>query len=120
MLTKGPNNGKVALIVEVIDHNRVLIDAGTPELSRQVISIRHIELTDIKVDISKNADGETVKKCMKENDIEAKWNETPKAMMIKQEQIRKNLNDFERFQVLTLQKKKDGLLNKESVKTLSS
>lgn len=112
LITKGPNEGKTALIVEIVDQNRVIIDGGKPELSRQVIHIRHIDLTDIKVDLPQNADSKTVEDCMKQNDIEAQWAQTDRAQMIVKEQIRKNLGDFERFKVMSLQKQKAQILNK--------
>lgn len=56
-ITFGPDAGKVATIVDVIDQNRVLVD-GPEKLTgvhRHEINIKRISLTDIKVAAKHNA-----------------------------------------------------------------
>ena len=57
LISYGPDMGKVCTIVNVIDHNRVLVDG--PEtvtgVHRHALSLKRLMLTDLKVNISLNA-----------------------------------------------------------------
>lgn len=49
----GPLNGKLAVIVEIISTNRVLIDGPTTGVKRQEISLRRVTLTEVVVKIER-------------------------------------------------------------------
>jgi large subunit ribosomal protein L14e len=57
LIQYGPDEGKLATIVDVIDHNRVLVDGPEPitGVHRHAIGIKRIMLTDIKIAAKHNA-----------------------------------------------------------------
>ena len=64
VLGQGPDAGKIAAIVNVIDQNRVLIDGPTSGVTRQEYPIRQLQLTPIKVNFAFNAKTRVVRKEM--------------------------------------------------------
>ena len=57
LISYGPDAGKLATIVDVMDHNRVLVD-GPEKLTgvhRHEINVKRIKLTDMKVGAKLNA-----------------------------------------------------------------
>lgn len=49
----GPLNGKLAVIVEIISTNRVLVDGPTTGVKRQEVSLRRVTLTDVIININR-------------------------------------------------------------------
>jgi len=58
---EGPNQGKIAAIVNVIDQNRVLVDGPTSGVLRQAYPIKQLQLTPIAVKFPFNASTKTVR-----------------------------------------------------------
>lgn len=57
LISYGPDAGKLATIIDIIDQNRVLLD-GPEKLTgvhRHEINVKRITLTDMKVDAKLNA-----------------------------------------------------------------
>ncbi|KAF8449937.1 ribosomal protein L14-domain-containing protein [Terfezia claveryi] len=104
----GPSAGKLAAIVEIIDHKRVLIDgAKTSGAPRQAISLSHVTLTPILVSkIPRAARSGTVEKYWKEADVDAKWGASGWAKKIASRNTRRELTDFDRFKVMVLRKQR--------------
>merc|ERR1719444_416359 len=63
LINYGPDAGKLATIVDIIDQNKCLVDgpADITGVSRKVVSFRRIQLTDLTVKISRNARSKTLK-----------------------------------------------------------
>lgn len=59
MKIAGRDSGEIAVIVEQIDHNHVLIDGNT---RRKKCNMRHLEFLNKKIEIKKNATTESIKK----------------------------------------------------------
>merc|ERR1739844_806462 len=55
VLGDGPDSGKIAAIVNVIDQNRVLLDGPTSGVVRQAYPIKKLQLTPLKVNFAFNA-----------------------------------------------------------------
>jgi large subunit ribosomal protein L14e len=57
LISYGPDTGKLCTIVNVLDHNRVLVDGPEPitGVHRHELNIKRIMLTDIVVPVSLNA-----------------------------------------------------------------
>ncbi len=51
----GPDYGQLVTIIDVLDDNRVLIDSTTDVVGRQVMNLKRITLTDLKVKIQRQA-----------------------------------------------------------------
>ena len=69
VLGQGPDAGKIAAIVNVIDQNRVLIDGPTSGVSRQEYPLKQLELTPIRVKFAFNARSKVVRKEMEANKV---------------------------------------------------
>ena len=51
----GENAGRLAVIVDILDTNRVLLDGPTTGIAREVYPIKRISLTNFKVKILRGA-----------------------------------------------------------------
>lgn len=61
LINTGALSGKLAVIVEIINVNRVLIEGPTTGVRRQEISLRRVYLTDLTINIKKGAKTAQVK-----------------------------------------------------------
>ena len=69
VLGRGPDAGKIAAIVNVIDQNRVLIDGPTSGVRRQEYPIKQLELTPLRVKFAFNARSKVVRKELEANKV---------------------------------------------------
>lgn len=109
----GPDCGKLAIIVEVFDHNRVIIDGPTTGVARQALSIKRLSLTGLKVTIPRGAGSKVLTKVIAKENILAKWNECGTAKKIAAHEARQSMTDFDRFKEMVLNKKKRAIIRKE-------
>ncbi|CDS04128.1 hypothetical protein LRAMOSA07083 [Lichtheimia ramosa] len=106
------NNNKLAVIVDIVDHKRVLIDGPTTGVARQAWTLRHLTLTNLVVKgLPRNAGQTTVKKCLEKNDTLNTWAKSAWAQKLAQRQVRANLTDFDRFKVQKLKNKRRVAVN---------
>jgi large subunit ribosomal protein L14e len=115
LVTYGPEAGKLATIIDVVDQNKCLID-GPEEItgvSRQVISFSRIALTDLTVKIQRNARQKTLKKAWSEGETMAKWEATSWAKKLAAKKKRASLGDFDRFKVMVAKKQKAEIIAKK-------
>lgn len=61
LVNYGPYINKLAVIVEIINTNRVLIDGPTTGVKRHELSLRRVKLTDVVITIKKGAKSGAVK-----------------------------------------------------------
>jgi len=111
LVNYGPDEGKLATIIDVVDQNKCLIDGEN--IKRQIINYRRIALTDFTVKIARNARGKTLKAAWKKADIESKWAATSWAKKLVAKKKRASLTDFERFQVMKAKQQKAQILGKK-------
>eukprot|EP00727_Mastigamoeba_balamuthi_P011129 m51a1_g6639 putative 60S ribosomal protein L14e (180) ;mRNA; f:107658-108346 len=102
LVNYGPDMGKLATIIDVVDANRVLIDGpnaitGVP---RQVISLKRVILTPQLVKIPHSCRERTLVAAWKAADTLAKWNKTAWARKLALREKRANCTDFERFKLI--------------------
>mmetsp|Transcript_21583 Transcript_21583/g.54463 ORF Transcript_21583/g.54463 Transcript_21583/m.54463 type:complete len:131 (-) Transcript_21583:1359-1751(-) len=69
-ITFGPSYGKIGLIVDILDKNRCMID-GPP--GRQIINIKRIKPTKIKLKIGRSLNSKSVHFILKTQNIIAQW-----------------------------------------------
>ena len=74
VLNAGPDAGKIAAIVNVIDQNRVLIDGPTSGVLRQAYPIRQLHLPPLKVKFAFNARTKVVRKELEAEKVRSKPN----------------------------------------------
>ncbi|KAL4927509.1 60S ribosomal protein eL14 [Aspergillus undulatus] len=109
LIRRGPFIGKLATIVEIVDHKRVLVDGPSTEeekiVPRHVLPLSHATLTHFVIPKLPRAAGTgPVKKLWAANEIDGKWAKSSIAKKADTNNRRKNLTDFERFKVLRLRK----------------
>ncbi|KAJ6021149.1 hypothetical protein N7540_006653 [Penicillium herquei] len=109
LIRRGPYAGKLAAIVEIVDHRRVLVDGPSGEeqkiVPRHVLALAHATLTPFTIPQLPRAAGTgPVKKLWAKNEIDGKWAKSSFAQKTDRVERRKNLTDFERFKVLRLRK----------------
>jgi large subunit ribosomal protein L14e len=115
LINYGPETGKLATIIDIVDQNKCLIDgpADITGVSRQVISFTRIALTDFTVKIQRNARQSTLKKAWAEADTMAKWEASSWAKKLASRKKRASLSDFDRFKVMVAKKQKSEIIAKK-------
>ena len=75
LISYGPDEGKLCTIVNVIDHNRVLVDgpAVATGVHRHAIGIKRLMLTDLTVGCKLNATEKNLKKAWEAEGTMSKW-----------------------------------------------
>jgi large subunit ribosomal protein L14e len=113
LINYGPEKGKLAVVIDIVDQNKCLIDGPDSGVLRQVIPFTRIALTDFVVKVQRNARQKTLKKAWKEADIDAKWEATSWAKKLANRKKRASLNDFGRFKVMVAKKQKAEIIQKK-------
>ena len=112
-VTFGPDYGKLAVIVEIIDHGRVLIDGPTTGVARQAIAFKRVTLTDIKLEnVPRGVGSEGLKKIIEKQGLEELWKKTSWAKKIAKRSLRQKLTDFDRFKLQLARQKKSIIVGK--------
>jgi len=96
----GDNRGKLAVILDVINENRVVVENQADGLERQVIPIKRLTLTRFRVPINRAPRTGVLNKALEKFDLKGKWAKTSTAQKIAINARRAKLNDFDRFRVL--------------------
>ncbi|CAG8591396.1 128_t:CDS:2, partial [Paraglomus occultum] len=101
----GEHKGKLAVIVDIVDHNRALIDGPLDDVPRQSLAFRRLVLTDIVLPkLPRGAGSAVIKKLCEKEDLHGKWQQTAWAKKLKVRATRAALTDFERFKLMKLKK----------------
>ena len=111
-ISYGPDAGKLATVIDIVDQNKCLVD-GPQEITgvaRQVVPFRRIALTDLKVNIQRNARAKTLKAAWKEGDTLSKWEGSNWAKKLAAKEKRASLSDFDRFKVMVAKKQKSKII----------
>ncbi|KAN0059630.1 hypothetical protein ACQY0O_008199 [Thecaphora frezii] len=111
LLNDGPNEGKLAVVAEIIDHNRAIIDGPSTGVERQAFAYKHLTLTPFVVKALPRAAGtSTVKKYFEKENIAERWANSAWAKKRAAFQTRRAGSDFDRFQVAQLKKQRRHVL----------
>ncbi|KAI8371187.1 ribosomal protein L14-domain-containing protein [Choanephora cucurbitarum] len=103
LINYGADAGKLAVIVDIIDHNRALIDGPTTGVVRQAFAYKRLVLTPLVLkNLPRNIGKAALVKALEKNETIAAWNKTAWAKKIEQRKVRANLNDFDRFKLAKL------------------
>ena len=98
--------GKIAVVVELVNKNRVIISGPGLGVSRTLITNRRLELTKFRVpNVAYGIKEGELKKQIESFELLKKFNETERGRKILRQQRRADLTDFERFKVLVLKRK---------------
>ncbi|KAL2042611.1 hypothetical protein N7G274_004370 [Stereocaulon virgatum] len=109
LFTHGPYTGRLATIVEIIDHKRALVDGPSKKehasVPRQAVSLHNLIITPIVIPkLPRQAGRGAVARAWEKEEVESKWEESAWAKRREQREKRRNLSDFDRFKVLRLKK----------------
>ncbi|RYO54212.1 hypothetical protein AA0113_g9163 [Alternaria arborescens] len=107
LFNEGPFEGRLAAIVEIIDHKRVLIDGPSEKapIPRQEVALAKLSLTPIVIPKLPRSSGVGhVAKKWEEHKVQQKFDESAWAKKRAAMQKRRGLNDFERFKVMKMRK----------------
>jgi large subunit ribosomal protein L14e len=121
LINHGPEAGKLATVIDVVDQNKCLIDGPSDitGVSRQVIPFTRISLTDLTVKVQRSARQKTLLKAWAEGDTLATWTKSSWAKKLASRKTRAGLNDFDRFKVMVARKQKSKIIA-DKMKELSA
>jgi large subunit ribosomal protein L14e len=102
----GPQAGKIAVVVDIVNGSRVIIDGPGLGVSRQMISNKRLTLTRFRIPEVSPAEKETtLKQKIEKFNLSERYSSIGQGKKLKNQQRRANLTDFERFKVVCLKKK---------------
>nr|ALS04322.1 60S ribosomal protein L14 [Acartia pacifica]ALS04323.1 60S ribosomal protein L14 [Acartia pacifica]ALS04324.1 60S ribosomal protein L14 [Acartia pacifica]ALS04325.1 60S ribosomal protein L14 [Acartia pacifica] len=110
-LADGPEKGKIAAIVNVIDQNKVLIDGPTTGVSRQAYPIKQIHLTNMKVTFPFDSPTRVVRKELTAAKVDEKWAESSWAKRLENKAKRLSMNDFDRFKLRVAKTRRNRIVS---------
>ncbi len=97
VINAGKDKTKMAVVVDILDHNRVMVEGPTTGVARQIISVKRIDLTDIMVEkMPRGCRSPTVKKCIEASGVVAAFAATPEGVAIAKDALRAKVTDFDR------------------------
>ena len=93
----------------------MLVDGPAPEtgVERQVITLRRLNLTDIKVNIGRQAREKSLKAAWSKEEVSKKFSESAWGKTLARKTLRANLGDFDRFKVMVARKNKSKIVAKK-------
>ncbi|KAF7783864.1 hypothetical protein Agabi119p4_29 [Agaricus bisporus var. burnettii] len=113
LVNDGPLAGKIAVIAEIIDHNRAIIDGPTSGIPRQAFPYKHLLLTPLKLTKLPRAAGTgIVRKLVEQEGIVEKWDKSAWAQKRVMKEKRRSLSDFGRFKVMLAKKQRRDVVRK--------
>ena len=117
LINSGPYAGKIAVIAEIIDHKRAIIDGPTTGVPRQSFPYRHLTLTTLTVPkLPRAARSSVVAAKLEKAGTVAKWESSAWAQKRAKVVSRKALTDFDRFSVMLAKKARRDAANKALAK----
>ncbi|KAF8548891.1 hypothetical protein OG21DRAFT_1488996 [Imleria badia] len=118
LLNAGPSAGNIAVIAEIIDHNRAIVDGPTTSVPRQSYPYRHLSLTPLRLTKLPRAAGTgVIRKQLEKEGTVARWENSAWAKKRTAIQKRRSLNDFARFEVMLAKKARRDVVRKSLAKS---
>ena len=111
-MNDGPDSGKIAAIVDVIDQNRVLLDGPCTDVTRKAYRIKNLHLTPLVTKFPFSARSKVVREAWVKDDISKKWEESAWAKRMAMKAKRKGLTDFDRFKLTKAKSARNKILAK--------
>eukprot|EP01100_Stratorugosa_tubuloviscum_P010094 TRINITY_DN4291_c0_g1_i1.p1 TRINITY_DN4291_c0_g1~~TRINITY_DN4291_c0_g1_i1.p1 ORF type:complete len:281 (-),score=107.45 TRINITY_DN4291_c0_g1_i1:139-981(-) len=111
----GRYSGKLCVIIDVVDQNRILIDGpyALTHVPRQVINLKRISLTPFKVTIGRNSRHKTLVKAVKDSKVFESFDKSSWGRKLIARKIKSNLCDFDRFKSMRISKKRSAMIRLE-------
>ncbi|KAI6234387.1 60S ribosomal protein L14 [Aphelenchoides fujianensis] len=112
-IAKGKNENQLAVIVDVVDGNKVLVDGPSSGVPRGVRNLKDLHLTKYKIPIRVGQRTKKVQQAYDEAKINDAWNKSAWAQKLQKRSIRAGLNDFERFKVSRVKQLRNRVIRLE-------
>merc|ERR1711976_809253 len=112
VINDGPNKGKIASVVDVLDQNRVLLDGPCTGVNRGEYRIKNLHLTDIVSKFPFSARTKVVKQAWSKDNVLDQWKKTSWAKRMEMKERRAKLNDFDRFKLMKAKSARNKILTK--------
>ena len=114
----GPLAGRVAVIVDIVDQARALIDgpSALTGVRRQTMPIRNLSLTPLTVPIARGVREGTLKRKVEASAVLTTWQSSNWARKAARHQQRRQLTDFQRFELMLLRKRRSRAVGTELAK----
>ncbi|PWN23107.1 hypothetical protein BCV69DRAFT_310593 [Microstroma glucosiphilum] len=117
LINQGESEGKLAVIVEIVDHNKAIVDGPSTGVARQVIRYRYTTLTPFVVPgLPRGSGSTTVKKFFDKSDVNEKWAKSAWAKKRQAQKAKRETSDFDRFNIMLLKKQRRFLAQKAAAK----
>ena len=107
LMNHGVDSGNLATVIEIVDQNKCMVDGPC---GRKVVSYTQLTLTDLTVQIPRNAKASTLAKAWEEAGTQEKWDNSSWAKKLVARKKRVNLSDFDRFKVMVARKQKAKII----------
>jgi len=109
LFSAGQYTGRLAAVVEIIDHKRVLVEGPSSKaegaVPRHSVSLAYVSLTPVVIEKLPRAAGHAaLKAAWEKSGVEQTWDNSAWAKNRERSVKRKQLTDFERFKVMRLRK----------------
>ncbi|CAA7398896.1 unnamed protein product [Spirodela intermedia] len=114
LVNYGKDYGRLVVIVDVVDQNRVLVDY--PDIVRGQMNLKRLQLTDLKIEIPRVPKKKTLAAALEEADIKNKWENSSWGRKLIVQKRRAALNDFDRFKVMLARIKRAAVVRQELAK----
>ncbi|KAM7536437.1 hypothetical protein Aperf_G00000082909 [Anoplocephala perfoliata] len=109
-ITHGAYARKVAVIVEIIDQNRVLIEGPCDGVPRRPVNLKRLHLTKFVMKIPVHCGTLGIKDLWHRQKIGERWKKSVWARKLAKKERRASLNDFQRFQVMVARQQKNRII----------
>lgn len=112
----GPLADKLAVVADIIDDKRVLVDIVNTNEARQVMPVKRLKLTEFCVKFERAAAPAVVAEAVKAEGVIEKFNESTWGKKMAAMKAKTQLNDFQRFKYAKLSAKRDEIMKAELAK----
>jgi len=99
MITHGPQRGRIAAIVNIVDQNRALIDGPLTGVKRRSAMFKTLRMTKLKINIQHNAPTDHIVAAWKADKIQSQWHQTRMYKEIRAMRVKRKMTDFDRFKL---------------------
>ncbi|KAF3901606.1 hypothetical protein ABW21_db0204571 [Orbilia brochopaga] len=119
LINSGKDEGKLAAVVQIIDHKRIMVDS--PHVDRQAVQLSHVSLTSqVVTKLPRAARKGVVEKYWKEANVDENASSSTWYKKRASREKKRDLTDFERFKVTVLKKQRRFEVRKAVAKARKS
>jgi large subunit ribosomal protein L14e len=118
LINYGPLAGKSCVILDILDMSRALVEGPQAKtgVARQTMPFRHLSLTKVKLAIPRSIGVSGLNKAYEKDKIAEQLEGVNWVKKQRRTTVRKALNDFDRFKLMLLRKKKSQIVGKAFAK----